>query len=68
LAGTSTVGSITLDVDPRLMPMDLFMNREGEGGAVGTQLCRAVPAQEPGRAGAAGPGVAGRAHQLEAAS
>jgi hypothetical protein len=50
------------------MPMDLFINREGEGGAVGTQLYRAVPAQEPGRAGAAGTGVAGRAPQLEAAS
>jgi hypothetical protein len=50
------------------MPMDLFINREGEGGAVGTQLYRAVPAQEPGRAGATGTGVAGRAPQLEAAS
>ena len=57
-----------LDVDPRLLPMDLFINREGEGGAVGTQLYRAVPAREPGRAGAAGTGVAGRAPQLEAAS
>jgi hypothetical protein len=40
--------------------MDLFINREGEGGAVGTQLYWGVPAQEPGRAGAAGTGVAGR--------
>jgi hypothetical protein len=36
-----------LDADPRLLPMDLSMGYEG--GAVGTQPCRAAPAREPGR-------------------
>jgi hypothetical protein len=56
-----------LDADPRLMPVDLLTNYEDEGRAVGTQLYRAVPVREPGRAGAAGTGVPGRAPWLEAA-
>jgi hypothetical protein len=52
-----------LDADARLMPMNRFMNYEDGAGAGGTQLPRA-----PGRAGAAGTGVPGRAPQPEAGS
>lgn len=50
------------------MPVDLFMNYEEGGGAGGTQLYRAMPAREPGRAGAAGTVVPGLAPEPEAGS